>query len=419
MLKGLDELPWKKWKHAYGRAEDVPALIRKLADAKGDPWEEGHPVMELCNSINHQGSTYEATAPAVPFLIELAVRRETPCRLEVFFLLASIAQGNYEGPSAGRNPPRAAVLRGVEIIAKCLKERDAMVQLAAMYVLACFPERGETFAPRFLALYAKAGSRLVRAGILLCMRNLGDSSEETLAVLRRESAPGSRTVRLAAALAWAKVSLDTMPQPTRMWLSKALQSEWVGECFRGVPWDYDADIDREEIIDELGPAVAATALQRRITQIVAGGKDASLSCGSAIYLAFPHWEKERWEPGIPLSEAQRELLMVIVQTDGLWKGNEHCGFGGALGTVGLPMSRHELAELLRVDVPGLTDLGKQKGARRLLAFEKMKPGRRVFHEAYGFGTVRKGRMEDSDSVSIEFDKEGRCMFTPGAKFYEV
>ena len=90
----LDRIPWKRLRHAYGSAEDVPGfdyarfgLLHQMGRVKNL-----HCI--LCtHSILHQGTIYEATAYAVPFLIDLAVDTRTPDRRGILGLLADIATG--------------------------------------------------------------------------------------------------------------------------------------------------------------------------------------------------------------------------------------------------------------------------------------------------------------------------------------
>lgn len=62
----LSQINWKKLHHAYGSAQDLPALLMSVARGKDDG-------IDLFSNIYHQGTVYSATAPAVPFLAELAV----------------------------------------------------------------------------------------------------------------------------------------------------------------------------------------------------------------------------------------------------------------------------------------------------------------------------------------------------------
>lgn len=91
MLEDLDNINWSQLNHAYGEASDVPDLIRKLSSQDKDEREKA--VHELFGNIWHQGTIYEATSYAVPFLYELLRSPETPDKLLVTFLLANIATG--------------------------------------------------------------------------------------------------------------------------------------------------------------------------------------------------------------------------------------------------------------------------------------------------------------------------------------
>jgi len=91
MLEGLDKINWSGLHHAYGEAIDVPVLIRQLLSE--DKAMVDKAIHELFGNIWHQGTIYEASAYAVPFLYELLKSPETPDKLLVAFLLASLATG--------------------------------------------------------------------------------------------------------------------------------------------------------------------------------------------------------------------------------------------------------------------------------------------------------------------------------------
>ena len=80
MLDGLDDIDWAGLSHAYGSAADVSGQLRALPTETGDPWADDAPLSALFGSLYHQGTVYEATAAAVPFLVELAADRATPNR---------------------------------------------------------------------------------------------------------------------------------------------------------------------------------------------------------------------------------------------------------------------------------------------------------------------------------------------------
>jgi hypothetical protein len=68
-LLSLNSPRWSELQHAYGSAEDIPALLAQLGnlpDSNGDeePW------FSLWSTLAHQGDVYSASFAAVPFVIE-------------------------------------------------------------------------------------------------------------------------------------------------------------------------------------------------------------------------------------------------------------------------------------------------------------------------------------------------------------
>src|SRR5690349_20497174 len=88
MLEDLDRVDWSKLRHAYGEASAVPALIRALASPVSEYWEQA--LDDLRGCILHQGTVYEATLFAVPFLIELLEYDTVQCKEELLKDLAYI-----------------------------------------------------------------------------------------------------------------------------------------------------------------------------------------------------------------------------------------------------------------------------------------------------------------------------------------
>ena len=104
VLDGLAEIPWRDLSHAYGSAGDVPGLQRAIAS--GDDEAAGDAVHELFGNIWHQGSVYEATEYAVPFLARMAAAG-LACR-DLAQLLGCIAESGDDW-SAAPGGARAAV----------------------------------------------------------------------------------------------------------------------------------------------------------------------------------------------------------------------------------------------------------------------------------------------------------------------
>ena len=87
----MEAVNWAVQGHAYGSAEDMCEWLRALrsADPEVRQW--------ACDEWNIvHGTRYSATAPAVPFLVELATAPDTHDRARLVNLLAYAAVGHEE-----------------------------------------------------------------------------------------------------------------------------------------------------------------------------------------------------------------------------------------------------------------------------------------------------------------------------------
>jgi hypothetical protein len=67
-MLSLDSPQWSKLEHAYGKASNIPELLRQLdkfPSSKGD----SEPWFSLWSSLAHQGDIYTASFAAVPHVV--------------------------------------------------------------------------------------------------------------------------------------------------------------------------------------------------------------------------------------------------------------------------------------------------------------------------------------------------------------
>jgi hypothetical protein len=97
MLSGLDRVAWEGLQHAYGAADDLPAVIRAAASADE---QEAHAAVDgLFGSVFHQGTVYPASVAVVPFVAELALTPAVHHRDLLVYLLGGMADPrNADGP---------------------------------------------------------------------------------------------------------------------------------------------------------------------------------------------------------------------------------------------------------------------------------------------------------------------------------
>ncbi|MEV4758570.1 hypothetical protein AB0J86_26165 [Micromonospora sp. NPDC049559] len=103
MWDELDRVPWKRLRHNYGDAAQVPALLRRCAEDDAD--QAGEALDELDNLLYHQGGWIcPAASAALPFLVDLATGTAAHHRAVVVALIgrfvheASIVQARVVDP---------------------------------------------------------------------------------------------------------------------------------------------------------------------------------------------------------------------------------------------------------------------------------------------------------------------------------
>jgi hypothetical protein len=167
-LSGLDEIPWADLEHAHGSAEDVPDLLRALADPFGD-WDRT--LDELFgDNLLHQGTCYSATAPALPFLTRLITSGALPApqRLDLHVWLLIAADRWADGllgdadraAAEGRSPRSEAWTRDVHVTVDeqlpALLARWETEPPALRFVLAClaalYPHHGRQIGEQLTAM---------------------------------------------------------------------------------------------------------------------------------------------------------------------------------------------------------------------------------------------------------------------------
>lgn len=174
MLEDLQTIHWQDLHHAYGTAGDVPDLLKGLLSGDEDARKES--LYELCGTIWHQGTVYEASAFAVPYLLEMLRSPKTMDKAGIAVLVAELADGSsplelYTDPEdemsrlvcaaladQGRNfktelckgqewvrATRDAVGSGLDLLIPYLGHEESAVREAVGRALSRFPERpGDT-----------------------------------------------------------------------------------------------------------------------------------------------------------------------------------------------------------------------------------------------------------------------------------
>ncbi len=216
MLDGLDAVDWSSIRHCYGPATDVPEQLRALAS--DDPERRAWARDQLFGNIYHQGGSFEASAYAVPFLLELVAGPETQERAHILILLDGLTVGDDdwvlpEGVNPGYEeiPAYRAVRKGVALFRKLLWDGDDEIEAMAARLLAWFPAQADGSVEALWARLEKAppdvaGACLAAIGLLG-----GRHQIERLTPLLRDEEPYRRW---GAAIALARIAGREAPDPT-------------------------------------------------------------------------------------------------------------------------------------------------------------------------------------------------------------
>ena len=328
MLDHLDDIPWERLTHGYGSAADVPDLLRSLRTAPPDMAGEDAPLRQLFSNIWHQGTVYEATAHAVPFLIELAACPRVPDRLGILELLAAIATGRSFRDVHGNslNEPdfaerkameldwveqaHAAVGRGVAAFL-AMTEEQTDIRLAAAHLLAMLPEHREIVCARLRGMANAETGSLQRAGLLLLLGLADDRSEAALSMLTGAISSDDPMQRRGAAFAFAYLKPDPLPELAHAAILDAIAADDLEKGFDGLPWDVTAEIERETLYACLDRASRDEAAKAGIVAICAG-KATRQTVDTVVSLLFPLRPREMpLLSGSELSPLQKRAVRAI------------------------------------------------------------------------------------------------------------
>lgn len=410
MLNRIDDINWKGLKHAYGSAEDVPDLIRALLSRRTKTRE--HALGQLYGNIFHQGTRYEATPYAVPFILELIESETTPDRQLLIIFLINLALGyeeeylltgfdvakfrvelieteekltseerkEYEkyGYSA-----RALldiydqVQKGIPILNNLVSHKDREISRAATYALAWFPENADESVKLIFNHLSLLNEEKDISNALLVIGHLNRSKTRKidLSDFKKYLTFDSDLIRVSAAICLSSQVLDDDI------LNRLIDGLLIGkelEHIEGIYFNEGAILGYISLIlSSFGDSKKGKIISALCETMESVNAYLSLDITSALILII---NKDR---KIPIKDTELEKLgdleFMVLHTllnHGGWQlgGSNFVNFSKLLRSGGIPDSQEELARYLQIRVSKFEDDNTES--------KELKPGKRSLTDLF-------------------------------------
>jgi hypothetical protein len=383
--EALNRIDWNGLKHAHGRAGGLPDLLRALWSA--DRRERRSAYESLEEDLHHQLTRYQASAPAVPFIIDVVADESALDRHLALRLLSDLAVGDEsawltdgstveqlrrevdrkagmtveelendlaewvaaEPDEASRRAREEtaefldvvefrdaerwelaaynAVRAGVAVFAEALKSADPLVRTGAAHVLGWFAEERSVIMPHLVRLLTTESDTSVAATASIAAGLLGGDDPALLAALESRLDSRDPAQRWAAAIALARLS----PSPGPRAVHELHDCVRNGDRTPAVPYENGdmsvlAALSLAYVADNVAPDRIDVLLERLSRMPL--GPEAIPIGQTIIKIAFPDGPLPEGTTFADLSGDQRRLAVVLHAADNSdttlwWRPSDH------------------------------------------------------------------------------------------------
>ncbi|MFJ2865946.1 HEAT repeat domain-containing protein [Kitasatospora sp. NPDC087314] len=223
MLTALHTVDWSSLHHAYGPADDVPAMLLALRAPDAD--ERAKALTLYYNQVFHQGTVDECTTATLPFLFELADGPGIPDRAAIVELLvaigkAAVEHGDKEYCNADFIGAAAVVREHAERFVGFAADPDPLIRRAAIPGLGLFIDdarRASTLLRDRLPAEHGIAQRLLAveamATLALRLPEAAGTAEAWFTALATDPTQGA-AIRLAAVIQQARCAPERIGEDT-------------------------------------------------------------------------------------------------------------------------------------------------------------------------------------------------------------
>lgn len=197
MFETLDTIDWSRVANCYGTSEGIPAAIRELVSTNASVRDRAREKLWML--LEHQGSVYEASALAVPFLLAILAEPHAQDKRKLVHFLAHLGcRGLYLGHWYQGLQTRLVVQsmkedetffsqdatdryrrceedthqgfrEGLHIFLPLLSDPDPAIREEVAFLLATFPEDRSRLLPPLITQLQAENDEQVQCSLLLCL----------------------------------------------------------------------------------------------------------------------------------------------------------------------------------------------------------------------------------------------------------
>jgi hypothetical protein len=357
MLEGMQSVAWNTLTHGGGSAVDLPDLLRRVGGPSAEVRREA--LRRLYQTAFHRRAVWEATAPAVPFLIELLGLPRTGDKQFLLVMLGEIGRAGPPSLADGANTPgsskpniperelewvrstRAAVLKGRELYGSFLDNPVPSLRACAAFAVALSGGPDPRLAQALRDRIAAETADVPRASMVIALNHMDDLLDGLLFQELQAKSQGALTKWAAAAAQVARWEKQAAPQAVDLLTASLSIGDMVRGVYADLPWGSGNMVaDTASLLSGVGPGAAKSVVPRLLRAFRGAGEQTSLIIAEVmIRLSFPG------KPGslVDLPPYQKEMLSTFAESARLGSASP---LRTLLGSFGLPETREGLRALV-------------------------------------------------------------------------
>jgi hypothetical protein len=315
MLDRVSGIAWERLIASDGPATELPRALHGIAAPEREAALAA--LQEVRARIWNEGTVFEATPAAVPFLIELALAPAVLVRPPLLQLLAFLYTAEGEGSWVAAT--RKAVRHGLHDFLGLLADPDADVRVATACLCTGFRDRDAEPEVRraFTRRFGEEPDEVVRANLIGCLNVYLPTSPLEIYETAVEKDPSLLVRREAAHSIAAVQRADAPAVAVAVLLEAVLRAAELEPLYGGVAWNR-----RGVVADSLWAITRLEAGARPYLKYLekvmrkVSPRDALAVAEAALLIAFggPAASRSLGD----LAPEETSLLRALAETDGVW-----------------------------------------------------------------------------------------------------